>query len=153
MIRVSKLQVSLATLFAVALIGCDGGASAPPAVVKVKGTLIHGGKPLPQANIAFHPVNATVVGTATTGPEGKFELSTVPGENVVTVSVVDTGGAGVMSADAIISGGGAPLTAPGPKETAAATASQIPSEYSGSTTSPLKVTVGNDGEADLKVEF
>ncbi|MHC4880185.1 MAG: carboxypeptidase-like regulatory domain-containing protein, partial [Planctomycetota bacterium] len=88
------------------VLGCGSGAPTAPPVVKVKGTLVHEGKPLADANVSFHPAASTVVGSALTDAEGKFELSTVPGENTVTVTLAGAGsGASVMSPDAIMSGG------------------------------------------------
>jgi hypothetical protein len=74
--------------------GCDGSSGAPLASsstteAKVKGKVTRKGKPLARAEIRFNPANVnrkTVpMATATTAADGSYEVTTLVGENVVTL--------------------------------------------------------------------
>lgn len=74
--------------------GCDGLSGAPAASssttqAKVKGRITQKGKPLAQAEIRFNPANVhrktAPTATATTDADGSYEITTLVGENTVTL--------------------------------------------------------------------
>jgi hypothetical protein len=84
--------LALAALFAFG--GCDGSSGAPPASTsteqaKAKGKVTYKGKPLANVEVKFNPANvnrrsaATV--TAATGDDGSYELTSLVGENTVSL--------------------------------------------------------------------
>lgn len=95
--RHPKTALALALLVGLCLAGCGGGDGVERLPVHpVKGAIVLDGKPLANAQVAFHPKNPTdqraKVASATTDAEGKFQLTTydandgaVAGEFVVTV--------------------------------------------------------------------
>jgi hypothetical protein len=74
--------------------GCDGLSGAPAASsstteAKVRGKVTRNGKPLVRAEIRFNPANvyrkSAPMATAMTGADGSYEVSTLVGENAVTL--------------------------------------------------------------------
>jgi hypothetical protein len=85
--------LSLAIL--VVVVGCDGSGGAPPASssaeqVKVKGKVTHQGKPLAKVEVRYNPANVNrktaPTASATTGEDGSYELTTLLGENVISLN-------------------------------------------------------------------
>jgi hypothetical protein len=83
-------------VFAIALAccGCGGSIGAPTASsstteAKVKGVVTRSGKPLAKAEIRFNPANVhrktAPMAMATTGPDGRYEVTTLVGENAVSL--------------------------------------------------------------------
>lgn len=92
MVRTGRLG-GLAVAVLLAISGCGDGA--PPATssteqVKVKGAVTHKGKPVPKVEVRFNPANvnrrSAASVTATSGDDGKYELSTLVGENTVSLT-------------------------------------------------------------------
>ena len=83
--------LALTLLFA--LSGCDGGAPPPASAstqqATVKGTVTRKGKPLPKVQVMFNPANinrrSAPAVTATVGADGHYELTTLSGENSVSL--------------------------------------------------------------------
>lgn len=79
------------------LAGCGGRGISSLKLVPVKGTVQYNGQPLAHADVVFLPEGGTPA-TGTTGPDGRFELTTggrrgaIPGNHRVTV-VAHLGGA------------------------------------------------------------
>ncbi|HEY2158830.1 MAG TPA: hypothetical protein VGH33_24575, partial [Isosphaeraceae bacterium] len=74
--------------------GCTGSGGAPSASssitqARVKGRVTLKGKPLARAEIRFNPANihrrTAPTATATTGDDGAYEVTTLVGENTVTL--------------------------------------------------------------------
>ena len=149
-----------------AAVGCTGG-SAMPKTVPVKGTVVFRDKPLAKARVTFYAKGSSINPSVETNDQGQFELGiagkgagVAPGANVVTVVLVADGTAGpaVMDPSAMLKGGGA---APGKAEMPVVGGSSVPGGnstslptiYGNAANSPLKFTIGDKGEADLKVEL
>jgi hypothetical protein len=84
--------LALATLFALG--GCDGSGGAPPASsstekATVKGKVTVKGKPLAKADVRFNAANINrktgAIASTTTGDDGSYEVTTLVGENAVTL--------------------------------------------------------------------
>ena len=93
----------LALAVCLTLGGCDGSGGAPTASsstaqAKVKGTVTQKGKPLAKVDVKFNPANVNRKSapsvTATTGDDGSYEITTLVGENTVSL------GGAAMSKDA-----------------------------------------------------
>jgi hypothetical protein len=84
-----------ARVLAAALAVCGGGCGGAPAAsssaepVQVKGTVTYKGKPLPNIVVSFNPANvnrrSAPTATATAGADGTYRLSTLVGENTVSL--------------------------------------------------------------------
>jgi hypothetical protein len=79
----------------VACCGCDGSSGAPAAsssstLAKVKGKVTLKGEPLAKAEIRFYAANVNRktarTATATIGDDGNYEVTTLVGENIVTLA-------------------------------------------------------------------
>lgn len=95
MFRIVALVLPL--MFAVSFVGC--AKSDRPELGTVSGTVTLDGKPLPEANIAFTPVDGGRTSMAVTDSEGKYELKYTTdakgakiGEHHVRVSTFQQGG-------------------------------------------------------------
>jgi len=69
----------LSCLLLLCALGCNGGATAPPPLYPVTGSLVVGGKPLENIYVQLLPVDVNSKakpGTATTDAEGKFVIRT-----------------------------------------------------------------------------
>ena len=155
---------SLALGYIFVAIGCTGGATAPK-TVPVKGTVMFRDKPLAKVNVTFYAKGSSLAPSAITNEQGQFELGAigkgagaVPGPNVVTVSTADAAAAGSVAIDpsAVLKGGGAPLVKsdiPAGGNVPPSGAASLPTIYSNAISSPLKVTISDKGESDLKLEL
>ncbi len=85
-----------------ALLGCGGGATDRPAVAPVSGRLVKNGTPVADARIEFTP-DKGASSTATTGPDGNFELIYVDGSRGAKIGThqvrVTIGGEPMAAAD------------------------------------------------------
>ncbi len=84
--------LALAAVFASADCGCsDGTPSASSSTVQatVKGKVTHKGKPLAKVGVMFNPANvnrkSAASVTTTAGADGAYEITTLVGENTVSL--------------------------------------------------------------------
>ncbi|MGY8770517.1 MAG: hypothetical protein ACKVH8_19045 [Pirellulales bacterium] len=126
-------------LFMVTVVGCGEGSSGP-SLVPVSGTLSLDGKPLANADLQFSTTNEgeAAASFGTTDQEGHFDLKSqdgkegaTPGGHRVNITVMPAGSGGPTKTE----GGEEVLSMQGE-----------PKEYY------LEVTVGAEGESDLKLE-
>lgn len=144
-----------------ALAGCGGEEKDLPTTVPVTGSVSYNGAPVEGALVSFQSAtvdsmgNAAKPATGTTGPDGRFQLSTyvsgtdlvpgaLPGEYKVTVSKTETPAAptGQSVEEQMrqqMMGG----EMPEPKHL-------LPEKYASPETTDLTATVGADGAADLE---
>jgi hypothetical protein len=139
----------ICTVFFVA--GCGDGAPEVQKTVPVSGTLMMKGKPLANVSVSFYGPNAVIPGSAITDDAGKFSLSTVPGENTVTVLAGQSEAPAVMDPSAMMAGGkGGPTSA---EVVSGKPTADIPRAYSVATNSPLKHTVSAEGDTGVQLEI
>ncbi len=155
------VRVSLVIACICAGVGCSTGPSLPK-VVPVKGTVTFRGKPLADARVSFYAKGSPAPATGETDADGKFELTSfkkgdgaVPGENKVTVIVVGGQSSDLTVPDptAIAKGtsrGPMKASVPGVEPKGAA---QLPKIYGDAAATPLTLTVGPNGEPDMKVDL
>ena len=123
-------------LMAVSLAGC--GSKDPP-VYEVRGQILFNGKPVPHAFVALHPVEATpsasVRPSATTDENGHFGLSSVHAEDRAPareyMATVEWRKPKQLDPDASVQG-----------------PNLLPTRYSKSATSDLRVTVKSEGNEE-----
>lgn len=118
------------------MVGC-GPARDPnlPATAVARGQVLYDGQPFDQGTITFHPIGAGNLGVSRLDAEGRFSLSTyqdddgaVVGEHVVTIDVPPP-----------VDGDDESRTAP------------LPAEYTDPATSPLKVSIPEEGDEALEI--
>lgn len=109
--------LALAALFILG--GCDSGA--PPASssteqAKVKGKVTYKGKAMAKVEVKFNPANvnrkSAPTATATTGEDGTYEITTLVGENTITLggpAVSKNAALGYFSKTTDLKGGDNPL--------------------------------------------
>lgn len=92
------VKIALCLLATIAICGCG---SSTPDTVKVTGIVTYNGEPVDGATVVFGPATGEGrAATGTTGPDGRFELSTfdegdgaLPGSYVIAISKTEvTGG-------------------------------------------------------------
>jgi hypothetical protein len=140
-----------AVLALVSLTGCGAGAPEVQKVVPVSGTISMKGKPLAKVTVSFYGPNAVIPGSAVTDDSGKFSLSTVPGENTVTVIGGDADAPAVMdpaSMTAGVKGASTKASVTGGQKSA-----DIPRAYTVATNSPLRHTVSPEGDSNVQLEI
>ena len=149
--RINVYSVLIAMLLLACFTGCGGGGESAPKTVPVSGTLIFKGKPLPKATVSFFGPKAVVPGTAVTDDAGKFSLTAVPGENVITVMAGVSNEMSVMDPANMTAGAGGGSTTASVSE--GKRLADIPKAYTIATTSPLNHTVSDAGDQDVQLEI
>lgn len=133
--------------------GCSEGdkGGGGPRVVPVSGQVIYKGRPVDGATVTFSSPTANVAAYATTGPDGRFAMTTrtprdgaFPGPQLVAVRKIDILNKGKPGADYASSSEPAPELV---------VKWLIPERYGDFKTSKLQVTVPDAGTADLTIEL
>ncbi len=98
MFKIRYVMVVASTL----LLGCGGGVTDRPQVAPVSGRLVKDGAPVADARIEFTP-DKGAASSATTGPDGNFELIYVDGTRGAKIGShqvrITIGGQAMASAD------------------------------------------------------
>ncbi len=137
MFCIRPLAISGMILMGVALcFGCSGGQDKDlPSTISVTGVVTYQGKPVPDAQVMFYPVQGRKPASGKADASGKFQLSTfgkndgvIPGEHKVTVIAYDSTSEG-LAMDSV-----------------------IPEKYTSQTSSPLTINV-SEGQEEIKLDL
>jgi len=145
-----KLSCLLSLALFAVLSGCGGGGSdGLPSLVPVSGTVTLDGKPLQDAEINFNTLGETE------GP-GSLAISDSNGKFIVRTSDNEGAAVGEYKVTVIQYGGedGKPLTSDEmASEFPPAMFNILPKQYEDVALTPLKVTIGKDGNESIKLEL
>ncbi len=137
----NRLELPIAVFAALLLTGCG---ESPPATVEVTGQVLLDGEPCEAAMVMFQPASGRPA-TGRTDGDGRFTLTTfsdgdgaVPGEHVVVVTPFVNES---LEMEEVLA------------DNAGADDSYIPEHYQAAATSPLRATVGREGDNGFVFEL